>query len=137
MERDRRDVLRLPGAALLALALVVPSTDLLAATDKSIAVRGRVTDATGEAVPGHTVRLLKSRTIVNLGSFQKRDQNVEEMRSTTNAQGFFASTIRPISTRSNTAFPRTRTSRDGPARDVPFRWTWFSICSRDGLRSRR
>jgi len=59
------------------------------AKEKEIEVRGRVTDATGAAVPGHSVRLLKARTIVHLGTFKKRDQNVEELSSTTDAHGFF------------------------------------------------
>jgi hypothetical protein len=72
----------------LALVVVVLPGDLRAG-EKRVDVRGRVTDATGAAVPGHSVRLLKARTIVNLGSFKKRDQNVEELSSTTNAHGFF------------------------------------------------
>lgn len=61
----------------------------LAAKEKKIEVRGRVTDATGAAVPGHSVRLLKARTILNPGTFKKREQNVEELSRTTDAHGFF------------------------------------------------
>jgi hypothetical protein len=61
----------------------------LRAGEKRVDVRGRVTDATGAAVPGHSVRLIKARTIVSVGSFKKRDQNVEELSSTTDAHGFF------------------------------------------------
>lgn len=61
----------------------------LQAKEKQVDVRGRVVDATGAAVPGHAVRLLKARTIVNLGTFKKSEQNVEELSATTDAHGFF------------------------------------------------
>ncbi|HET6278926.1 MAG TPA: carboxypeptidase-like regulatory domain-containing protein [Candidatus Polarisedimenticolia bacterium] len=76
-------------ALCLGVAVAVVPHGLQAQEMESIQVRGRVTDATGAAVPGHSVRLLKSRTIVNLGTFKKRDQNVEELSSTTDAHGFF------------------------------------------------
>ena len=81
------------GMTLLALCLgiavaLVPQR-LEGKEKESVEVRGRVTDAAGSAVPGHSVRLLKSRTIVNLGNFKKRDQNVEELSATTDAHGFF------------------------------------------------
>jgi len=77
----------LAGVCLALAGGVVPQP--LQAKQKEIEVRGRVTDATGATVPGHTVRLLKARTIVNLGTFKKRDQDVEELSSTTDAHGFF------------------------------------------------
>jgi len=77
----------LSAVCLVMAAGVVPQS--LQAKQKEIEVRGRVTDATGATVPGHTVRLLKARTIVNLGTFKKRDQDVEEVSSRTDAHGFF------------------------------------------------
>ncbi len=70
------------------LLLAQPSTPL-AAPDRTVSVRGTVTDETGEAVPGHTVRLLKSRSVLHLGTFRSQDQNVEEVRATTDEHGFF------------------------------------------------
>jgi hypothetical protein len=72
----------------LAITVALFPNDLQA-KEKQIDVRGRVIDATGAAVPGHSVRLLKARTIVNLGTFKKSEQNVEELSATTDAHGFF------------------------------------------------
>jgi hypothetical protein len=55
----------------------------------SVTVRGTVSDEGGSPVPGHVVRLLKSRTFLRLGSLERRDQNVEEVRATTDAHGLF------------------------------------------------
>ena len=62
---------------------------VLARVDRTVSVRGRITDASGSAVPGHTVRLLKARTIITLKNFQTRGQNVEEVRTTTDSRGFY------------------------------------------------
>ena len=60
-----------------------------AAADAPIAVRGVVTDAAGEAVPGQTVRLLKSRKYVSMSGMKSTDQDVEETRGATDGHGFF------------------------------------------------
>jgi hypothetical protein len=89
---------RIAKALLIGVALCLGSIEATAprglrAEERRIEVRGRVSDATGAAVPGHAVRLLKSRKIVNLKNFKKRDQNVEEMSRTTDAHGFFEFTF--------------------------------------------
>jgi len=71
------------------LAGVFGMTSAHADQGKMVQVRGTVTDGSGAPVPGHIVRLLKSRTIVNLARFATRDQNVEEVRATTDEHGFF------------------------------------------------
>ncbi len=79
------------GAALaiLAGALLAVAPRSAARSGHTVVVRGTVTDESGRPVPGHTVRLLKSRTIVNLAGFKTQDQNVEEVRASTDAHGFF------------------------------------------------
>ena len=76
------------GGSWLALAGVAAARE-----DRSIEVRGTVSDAGGAPVPGHVVRLLKSRTILRLGSLERRDQNVEEVRATTDEHGLFEFTF--------------------------------------------
>ena len=81
-----------PGTppALLVLTLLLAAGPAPAArAAESITVRGSVTDEAGNAVPGHVVRLLKSRKILNLRAFKTRDQSVEDVRATTDAGGFF------------------------------------------------
>jgi len=71
------------------LATSPPPARAVALEEKVTQVRGTVTDASGAPVPGHVVRLLKSRTIVDLGTRATRDQNVEEVRATTDEHGSF------------------------------------------------
>jgi hypothetical protein len=85
--RGWQAILILPLFCLAITVALFPND--LQAREKRIDVRGRVIDATGAAVPGHSVRLLKARTIVNLGTFKKSEQNVEELSATTDAHGFF------------------------------------------------
>lgn len=85
--QSRQLLMSLPVICLGLSGVLVPHD--LRAKETEIEVRGRVTDAAGAAVPGHSVRLLKARTIVNLGTFKKTDQNVEQLSSTTDAHGFF------------------------------------------------
>jgi hypothetical protein len=59
----------------------------------AIEVRGAVTDEAGVPVPGQTIRLLKSRSILNLAGLNTRDQNVEETRATTDGHGLFEFTF--------------------------------------------
>jgi hypothetical protein len=89
---SRRGSARRPGRAglLLAACLAAGLAPVAAPrAEEFITVRGSVTDEAGDAVPGHVVRLLKSRKILNLRAFKTRDQSVEDMRATTDAQGFF------------------------------------------------
>jgi hypothetical protein len=69
--------------------LLASTTALAARSGKVVAVRGRVTDESGAAVPGHAVRLLKSRSVIQIGGLRARDQHVEELRAATDEHGFF------------------------------------------------
>ena len=73
-------------AAIAGLATLGPPA---AATETLVPIRGTVTDETGAPLPGQVVRLLKSRTILNLTGFKSRDQNVEDVRTATDEHGFF------------------------------------------------
>jgi hypothetical protein len=77
----------------IACLLLALSSGLPGGAEREVSVRGAVTDETGEPVPGHTVRLLKSRSVVHLGTFSSRDQNVEEVRAVTDGHGFFEFTF--------------------------------------------
>ncbi|MBI4168809.1 MAG: hypothetical protein HY510_02585 [Acidobacteria bacterium] len=81
------------SAAVLAISIgvliLVSTTALPARSEKVVAVRGRVMDESGAAVPGHAVRLLKSRSVVQIGGLRSRDQHVEELRAATDEHGFF------------------------------------------------
>ncbi len=86
--RPRVGSLAAAGAASMACLLAfAPSA--AAREGKVVVVRGTITDESGAPVPAHVVRLLKSRTIVNLAGFKSRDQNVEEIRAATDEHGFF------------------------------------------------
>ncbi len=97
-QRNRHDSrgIHQPLCVAVVLAALLPcagSGIVQAGDNESVTVRGRVTDVSGAPVPGHTVRLLKSRTIMDLGTFKKRGQNVEELRDTSDAHGFFEFTF--------------------------------------------
>jgi hypothetical protein len=72
-----------------AVVVVLAGAAPVAARAPSVPVRGMVTDESGVPVPGLTVRVLKSRSVVELGGLKSRDQTVEELRTTTDAHGFF------------------------------------------------
>jgi hypothetical protein len=76
-------------AAAAILAWLCTDGDLRARSVDEVAVSGTVTDESGAPVPVNTVRLLKARTFLNLRNFSTRSQDVEEMRATTDAHGFF------------------------------------------------
>ena len=86
---------RVPGAGLglaMALAQAIALSGgprAIAAEPRPIVVRGSISDATGSPVVGQAVRLLKSRSLVELGGLKSRDQHVEELRVTTDEHGFF------------------------------------------------
>jgi hypothetical protein len=71
------------------LLLLASTIELPARSGAVVAARGRVTDESGSAVPGHAVRLLKSRSVIQIGGLKSRDQHVEELRATTDEHGFF------------------------------------------------
>ena len=77
------------SALSVGVLLLASTTALPARSEKVVAVRGRVTDESGVAVPGHAVRLLKSRSVIQIGGLKSRDQHVEELRATTDEHGFF------------------------------------------------
>ena len=91
-ERVREGFGRLPTGVAVAVLLAACGTWTAAwagRDDEPVAVRGRVSDEEGGVVPGHAVRLLKSRKILSLGSFSSRDQSVEQVRAETDGHGFF------------------------------------------------
>ena len=72
------------------LAIAAAGGDRAAAAEPhAIAVRGSVSDAVGVPIVGQAVRLLKSRSLVELHGLKSRDQHVEELRVTTDEHGFF------------------------------------------------
>lgn len=88
-DRARLFLLLRPLAVCLLVVLAGGPSVMGASEPKTITVRGAITDETGSAVPGHPVRLLKSRKILSLGGFTSTEQSVEEVRVTTDAHGFF------------------------------------------------
>jgi hypothetical protein len=83
---------RIAAAACAGLWLLAAGV-AAAREERSVTVRGAVSDESGAPVPGHVVRVLKSRTILRLGSLERRDQDVEEVRATTDAHGLFEFTF--------------------------------------------
>jgi len=85
------------GAAVAALILLVaPGAPAAAAESvEKISIRGSVTDENGAGVSGQTVRLLKSRSILRLSGLKTTEQNVEEVRASTDPHGLFEFTVTP------------------------------------------
>lgn len=79
-------------AVILAIGAVLP---LAAAEPAVVAVRGAVTDEAGRPVVGHVVRLLKSRSLVEIRGLRSREQHVEELRVATDEHGFFEFDLEP------------------------------------------
>lgn len=77
------------AAGLLAVAVFQSPGAWAARPETIVTVRGVVTDATGAAVAGHTVRLIKTRTIYKLKAPRSQDQGVEEKRTMTDGEGRF------------------------------------------------
>jgi hypothetical protein len=73
----------------LSLALLGAAGSAVAAGNATVTVRGLFSDESGAALAGQTVRVLKSRTVLQVGGLQTRDQSVEETRVTTDAHGMF------------------------------------------------
>jgi hypothetical protein len=88
--QERRPTGRIPVAIIAATMLCALAPVARAARPEVVVrVRGEVTDASGAAVPGHTVRLIKTRTIYRFKSPRSQDQGVEEARARTDAEGRF------------------------------------------------
>lgn len=85
----RGGLARIMGTLLALSACFFLAVPTEARSERRVEVRGRVSDSTGAPVPGHVVRLLKSRTIVSLRGMKTEDQDVEEMRTTADARGFY------------------------------------------------
>lgn len=77
------------AAGLLAAAALQGREARAARPETIVTVRGVVTDASGAAVAGHTVRLIKTRTIHKLKAPRSQDQGVEEKRAMTDGEGRF------------------------------------------------
>jgi hypothetical protein len=77
------------AAGLVAAAALQGREARAARPETIVTVRGVVTDASGAAVAGHTVRLIKTRTIHKLKSPRSQDQGVEEKRAMTDGEGRF------------------------------------------------
>jgi hypothetical protein len=60
-----------------------------APSETVVSVKGTVTDAGGAPVPGHVVRLLKTRRLKSLSAPHSQSQEVEEARGKTDADGRF------------------------------------------------
>jgi hypothetical protein len=89
---ERRHLARRPVAiaslALLA-AVGIASLARAARNETIVRVRGQVTDASGAPVPGHTVRLIKTRTVYKMKAPRSQAQMAEETRVRTDAEGAF------------------------------------------------
>jgi hypothetical protein len=80
------------GAAILAIGVACLPTAGRAGSahgTDAVVVHGSVSDDKGAPMSGHTVRLLKSRSILNLAGLTRSDQQVEEVRAATDEHGFF------------------------------------------------
>ena len=77
------------------LLVLAPAAVPAAEEPAAVAVRGAVTDQRGKPVVGHTVRLLKSRSLVEIRGLRSRDQHVEELRVATDEHGFFEFDFQP------------------------------------------
>ena len=87
MQQPATEILRV--AAVMAFLAIGGAAVAATPEPAKLPVRGRVTDESGQGVPGQTVRLLKSRTFVKLGGMRSLDQSVEEKRTVTDSLGFF------------------------------------------------
>ena len=77
------------AAGLFLAAASIAPVAWAARLETVVTVRGAVTDATGAAVPGHSVRLIKTRTVYKFKTPRSQDQGVEEKRVRTDAEGNF------------------------------------------------
>jgi hypothetical protein len=73
----------------LALLLAAPASRAETPAAAVISVKGTVTDVGGAALPGHVVRLLKTRRLRSIGAPHSQSQEVEEARTKTDAEGRF------------------------------------------------
>jgi len=80
------------AGGLVAATLLTAAAQLHAAADRGAAltIRGEVSDASGAAVPAATIRVLKTRRVKVLGAAPDADQEVEEARTRTDAQGRYS-----------------------------------------------
>jgi hypothetical protein len=74
----------------LGLLLAAAGRAAAGAPDAVVTVKGTVTDVGGAAVPGHVVRLLKTRRLRSISAPHSQSQEVEEARTKTDADGRFA-----------------------------------------------
>ena len=86
------------GASLVSSILLILAAGAGAARGgpgPEVAVRGQMTDESGQPVAGHAVRLIKARTYVTLTNFKfnRQSQDLEETRTTTDRHGFFEITL--------------------------------------------
>jgi len=77
-------------ACALALLFGAPAGLVQGASESVATVKGMVSDAGGAAVPGHVVRLLKTRKLRALSAPRSSSQEVEEARTKTDAEGHFS-----------------------------------------------
>jgi hypothetical protein len=87
--RAQAGIVRVTALALGLVGLLIAARTGSARGGSTLTVRGSVSDEAGAPVPGHTVRLLKSRSILNLAGMTRSDQQVEEVRASTDEHGFF------------------------------------------------
>jgi len=87
--RTEAGSLRVTALALGLVCLLMAVRTGQARGGGTLTVRGSVSDEAGAPVPGYTVRLLKSRSILNLAGMTRSDQQVEEIRASTDEHGFF------------------------------------------------
>jgi len=95
----RRDGWRARRAAAVLCILLLPAA-AWAEEEGRVSIHGRVIDETGAGLAGQVVRLLKSRTYLKAGGLRSLDQSVEDVRTTTDALGFFE-----IASRRDPSFP--------------------------------
>ena len=96
--RKSRASLALRGAGLVSSLLLILASgagSVRGGPGPEVAVRGQMTDESGQPVAGHVVRLIKARSYVTLANFKfnKQSQDLEETRTTTDRHGFFEFTF--------------------------------------------
>lgn len=82
-------------AVLLGVVLSLVAVAPGGASGGVISIRGSISDEAGAPIPGQTIRLLKSRSILKLSGLTTVDQNVEEVRAGTDPHGFFEFSVTP------------------------------------------
>ena len=89
----RRFGLGIAGALIACLLPAVPTA--AAPEPVEVLIHGRIVDAAGQPLAGYPVRLIKTKTTLNLLHFSTGSQQAEVGRTTTDAEGKFELRVQP------------------------------------------